>query len=429
MTKEQVGLIGRLVLRNILLLCHPDAQSSVWGTLPAERTTMKHDVGSQAEDVILFAVEYIVSGMSLQRDEVIRYELTQPSKASVVISRKSLAGTEASDSNFYIRVIAHRRPNASVIEFLQDLCRRQQLPERPWYEFEIDTQGKPRGQHFQDPSGGPERYDQFVSQLHQELYAVASAVLWLTRWRVDAGGPHQPILDLCNMFFFTHDGKTFYPLPKPVHSYHEYQRHLSVTDEQKRQIVDYFEQGVREPFAHRLFREAWAERLNSPRSALIAGMAALEIGVKEMIADLVPDARWLVENLPSPDVVGILREGLTKLPTRLKIDGKVVSPPKEILDELKKAVTMRNTLAHSGRGHVSRDAVQDILCLIRDVLSLLDYYRGREWALSHISSATLQSLQGSDSPQLQEIICSEDRQQPDTADLTVKVSDLPDRID
>jgi hypothetical protein len=194
-------------------------------------------------------------------------------------------------------------------------------------------------------------------------------------------------------------------------------------------MVEYFEKGVREPFAHRLFREAWAERLSSPRSALIAGVAALEIGIKETIADLVPDAEWLVLNLPSPDVVQILRDGLSKLPTRLKIGETVVAPPKDILDEIKKATKMRNQLAHAGQGKVHRETVHDMLCTIRDVLSLLDYYRGHEWALCHISDATLQKLPGIDLPHISERIRSEDKLHLPTVDAVIQLSDLPSRID
>jgi hypothetical protein len=53
-----------------------------------------------------------------------------------------------------------------------------------------------------------------------------------------------------------------------------------------------------EPIAHLLYREAFEERYENPRSALIIGMAALEVGLKRCLADRGPDARWLVESSP-----------------------------------------------------------------------------------------------------------------------------------
>jgi hypothetical protein len=58
------------------------------------------------------------------------------------------------------------------------------------------------------------------------------------------------------------------------------------------------EAGDREPVALQLFREAWELKRSNPRSALAIGIAAAEIGVKDLIASLIPNALWLVT--PSP---------------------------------------------------------------------------------------------------------------------------------
>ncbi|MFO1423581.1 MAG: hypothetical protein U1F70_07995 [Candidatus Competibacteraceae bacterium] len=382
----------------------------------------------EADAGIVFAFEYTVRGMILHKLEPMRFKVHRPAPMIVVFARKGLQQIEATDGHFFLRVLARRRPSVSTIIFLQQLLDQESHPERPWSAgFKADIQGKIRGSYYSEPSGGPENYEQFVMQLHQELFD-AAAILSLARWRVDAHGTHQPILELCKGFF-SRDAKTFFPLPLPGRCFREFHRELCVSDEQKAEIIAYYEQGVREPFAHRLFREAWAERLSSPRSALIAGVAALEIGVKEAIADLVPDAEWLVLNLPSPDVVKILREGLGHFPTRLKLGGQVVAPPKEMLDEINKAVGMRNRLAHAGQGKVRRETVHDLLCTIRDVLCLLDYYRGYQWALCHMSDATLQKLPGVDLVEVQDRTRSEDALHPPTAVVAMQLSDLPDRID
>ena len=338
------------------------------------------------------------------------------------------ARVEGDKGHFYLRAVSRRTAGENLKTFLTEIITTNQLPERTKFEFKVDTQGKPQATYFREGTGGPQIYDEFASQLHQQLFDSASAILSIARWRVDAYGAHQPIVELCNGYF-SFDGKTFHELPLPGSMYIEIKREFCTTDDQKEQNVEYYEKNVLEPFAHRMFREAWSERLRSPRSALIAGVASLEIGVKEAIADLVPDAEWIVFKLPTPDVVSILREGLQTLPVRLKIAGKVVPLPDDILKQLRTAVTMRNNLAHAGKGKVQRDKVNDILCLIRDILSLFDYYRGHEWALCHVSSATLAVLPGIDLAAIQEKIRTEDRLQETTAGAVMQISDLPNRID
>jgi hypothetical protein len=68
--------------------------------------------------------------------------------------------------------------------------------------------------------------------------------------------------------------------------------------------------GIREPLAHSLFREA--QRASGQReyaSALAMAIAALEIGVKQLIGTLVPGAEWLAFAFSEP-AAGTNIEGL-----------------------------------------------------------------------------------------------------------------------
>ena len=96
----------------------------------------------------------------------------------------------------------------------------------------------------------------------------------------------------------------------------------SLKDVPPEEIVRMVESGDQEPVAHQLLREAWELRSSNPRSALAIGIAAAEIGVKDLIASLVPNAQWLVMEMPSPPVVKILREYLPMLPVRGRFKDK-----------------------------------------------------------------------------------------------------------
>jgi len=150
--------------------------------------------------------------------------------------------------------------------------------------------------------------------------------------------------------------------------------------------------GQDEPIYHVLFREAWEQRSSSPGSALVIGMSALEVGVKSLIATLVPDARWLAMHLPAPPLIQILVDYVPTLPAQHAFSGKVKPPPPAVLDAIRKGVTLRNDLAHRGERPPDFDTLESILLAIKDCLWLFDYYGGYAWAAEFISRESLEAM-------------------------------------
>jgi len=124
----------------------------------------------------------------------------------------------------------------------------------------------------------------------------------------------------------------------------------------------------------------------------VTAVAAAETGVKECIASLVPGAGWLVGELPSPPIVKILREYIKQLPAKCKIDGAVRRPPKDLITKVNKAVEKRNKLVHGNQVEIEFGELRELLAAVSDLLYLLDYYNGHEWALRHVSADTLDQL-------------------------------------
>src|SRR5438270_11607402 len=88
---------------------------------------------------------------------------------------------------------------------------------------------------------------------------------------------------------------------------------IEVSGEAAQELQALLDKRVSEPLAHALLREGWSQRRENPSSALLIGMAALEIGIKEYIAECVPDAAWLAENAPTPPIVNMLTDYLPTL--------------------------------------------------------------------------------------------------------------------
>ena len=162
----------------------------------------------------------------------------------------------------------------------------------------------------------------------------------------------------------------------------------SLRDVPPEEIVRLVESGKQEPVAHQLFREAWELRRSNPRSAVAIGMAAAEIGVKDLIASLVPNSHWLVKEMPSPSVVKILREYLPILPARAHFRDKTLKPPAELITLINKGTKYRNDLVHAGDAPPDWLELENILRAVNDVLWICQLYAGEEWAGSYVSGNT-----------------------------------------
>ena len=236
----------------------------------------------------------------------------------------------------------------------------------------------------------PEGFRSFSENAVRELRDHLTRTVRVMRWRQAGAGPHSPFSHTAQRFSL--DGTTWHPLPMTLLGYVSLQGSLSFRGRDWEQIVDIVARGGDEPFSHELYREAWEQRTQNPRSALLLGIAALEIGIKECVAELVPDAEWLVLEAPSPPVARMLREYLPGLPTQNRIAGKVLPPPDRIIEELKRGIGMRNQLAHRGHLSPSRSDIDSILEAASETLWLLAYYAGWDWALDHLAAQTRDGL-------------------------------------
>jgi hypothetical protein len=151
--------------------------------------------------------------------------------------------------------------------------------------------------------------------------------------------------------------------------------------------------GAVEPLGHHLLREARGVWMTNPRSAVVIAVAAIETGLKRLIAELVPDTRWLLESLQSPDVVKMLRLYLPSLPARLRFNGEVYRPPRYAITTIRKAIEDRNDIAHARPGEsLNGKELLDTLDTIGDTLYLFDYYAGHQWAGTLISTRFMDAL-------------------------------------
>lgn len=155
---------------------------------------------------------------------------------------------------------------------------------------------------------------------------------------------------------------------------------------QTQEVVHKVEAGAQEPLARQVFREAWNQLAVNPRSALVIGVSAAEVAVRGLIGTLIPDAKWLVDELQTPPVGKMLRKFVPTLPVKARwADGRPITLPKKLIGLIEKAFEARNDVAHVGLPPPSRQKLARMLRAIDDLLWFCDVYSGEHWAMKHVS--------------------------------------------
>ncbi len=149
--------------------------------------------------------------------------------------------------------------------------------------------------------------------------------------------------------------------------------------------------GHKERTGHELLREARHLVPVSERSALVLAVGAAEIGFKEAVADLVPDATWLVEEIQSPPLEKMVEHYLPLLPKRQPLP-QHTQISSRLINDLKTGVLLRNRVVHRGDPSPSRERLLKTITAAEDLLWLLDFLRGEVWALEYVSSETRAEL-------------------------------------
>lgn len=233
----------------------------------------------------------------------------------------------------------------------------------------------------------------FFDSVTGELQRVMASTVAVLRWREGlAEAPPDPCFN--RREFLSEDGEAW----REISTVRSLEIRFGMptgpatpANELVKEVVELITAGMEEPLGHQLFREAWNQRDSRPRSALVIGVAAAEVGFKKLVASLVPQAQWLVDEVQTPSLVKMLNKFLPTLPLKARVRGKSIRPPRQLLRSLEEAVKCRNDLVHAGKAPPSRKDLDNMLRAVNDLLWICDLYGGQLWALKHISVSTQQA--------------------------------------
>jgi hypothetical protein len=229
-----------------------------------------------------------------------------------------------------------------------------------------------------------------VKKVYDEMSDLIQRTLRLARWRTNSRGGPNPIRSAVPSYFvWSADGSNWKMVADSISARIRLVANSRIWSKDDAEFVQTeIVKGSSEPLGHELLREADVNRETNPRSSLILAVAAAEVGFKQFASTVLKDTAWLLE-LPSPP----LTEMLARFPwatLKLRISGKVPVVPDVIIGELKKAVTLRNKIVHSGSAALDRDSIDGILDNVSDFLYFLDLVReGQPWPLTFIRPITV----------------------------------------
>lgn len=224
--------------------------------------------------------------------------------------------------------------------------------------------------------------------IHDELSSAMIPAVALFLWRYGlTEGPPNPCRNLRR--YTSNDGKSWCEVPPARASSLSlsfgipYRSTFPPRDVIRNDMAELVRtENNEEPLGRQLFKEAWSERETRPRSALVIGVAAAEVGFKKLVGRLVPHAQWLMDEIQTPPLGTMLRKFLPTLPV------KFGRPPGVLLNQLDEAIKRRNKLVHAGAPPPNKDELEKILRAINDFLWMCDMYAGHSWAQDYISVET-----------------------------------------
>lgn len=254
------------------------------------------------------------------------------------------------------------------------------LPRDQWpREFDfIGKEGELLDGHVAPGSILSASLQHFFSEIKVELEFAIRYVFGILRWRIGHDGALDPF-SFQRARWSSDSGKSWHRFPRRTSGRIIARGDSHITVEIAQDAQRLISQANPEPLGHELWREAWAQRRTSPRSAMLIGMAALEVGIKQFAAQHVPEAEWLLAESPTPNVVRMLSEFLPEL-NPLEGGAQFDPPDADMLATLRKGVTVRNEVTHKGVKHIKFTTVRDVLVVVRTLLWQFDRASGQQWA-------------------------------------------------
>ena len=328
---------------------------------------------------MIFRVVVELDGLNLlhrlKQYEPPPFNLTAPIPIQATISSEPPAGHEPSKAQLVFCICT---TEGELSQNKYGDCLRAGL-ESPFNEKWVNFGSVPKD----EVNGVYEEADRFLTPLR----ASSLRLVRLLRWR--AGLNFQTLT--VNRDYLSLDGQAWlYLSVARSATIALFQIFPAMSEEITKDIIQQYETNGDEPLAHQLFNDAWNLRYTNPRASLVIAVAAAEVGLKKVVGSIVPDARWLLDEIQTPPFTKMLREYIPTLKVTY-IKGKQIAPPSKLVAKLEEAARKRNKIVHTGKEAPDNKELLEMLEAIQDFLRICDMYRGQLKNTDFISDHVLKA--------------------------------------
>lgn len=343
--------------------------------------------------MIRFKLKFSIQELSLGDNEI-DFELTMTHKVKIRLSKPDREYLEQSKNPYSVFCEAELTldPSEKQLEQFARILDNKIVTDTHGLKSYSKTRNA-KGEEIIIPplSHFPEYFRDFINQVFEELSESIKRTIMTVRWVCDNRGRHNPFS--MRGFQWTRDDINWYSAPTTSHiSVEMYSHEIEIGKWEKGIIHELLAAENIEPIYHSLFREAWEQKSQNPRSSLILAISSIEVSLKYLIERVAPDAAWLMKNLQSPPIEKIFREYLPKLAINNKVKEVSIALTEETLMSIKKWVGIRNQLTHLGTKSLSGDELNEMLLTVKDILHIIDFYSGHRWSINYVRESTLEKM-------------------------------------
>ena len=237
-----------------------------------------------------------------------------------------------------------------------------------------------------DPAEDDPRLVAFLGDLRERHRTAANDVVATLRWVLARPGGTSVVGRRQSARYLVQGEGTWRPLPIRRLAPQTGIRGRIEVDEDWRRFVQSLAGQSREPIGHVILQEAKALIDSNPRSALVLTMTSLEAGLKEHLSRTVQTSPARATGQPwvgsATTVRGEVGDGIKKAfrrdPTRW------IKLPTWAATRIDHGRNARNHTVHYGATPPERAYLMALARVVQDVLYLLDYQAGNDWARQYV---------------------------------------------
>lgn len=360
--------------------------------LPLAKDSYDFDIFVELQSLKI-KLTFSLVGMHISRDEDLPAFIEMGDKAQFVLWNREVENQGQTKQILHCDLIVEREPpkraKATLLALLDhkillDDPVQEGLPYDSGFGLVIDSSGNFTPKWIVPFDLLPKDAKPWFKQTYSEMSGQIAGFIKQARWLQNASGGHRPFSMVG--IKWSVDGELWSNFPFELDVRFAGSRSVVVSGQSHESLINFISSGFTEPVAHDLMREANDLASRTPRSALLIAFSALETGIKTQLVHLMPVAKTLIKNVPSPPIVTLLDE---VIPEALKRNGIIVKHlplTKPAKDYLKKWVSQRNHVTHGVKQSVDPEGVKNFIQFATDILYIFDYCNGHDWALDHLQS-------------------------------------------